>query len=434
MVVVRLRFLVLSLAAVSSFHCGGDSSSSNTFADGGSPDATITGDPMIVSFTASHDPIAPYQSTALTWKVTNGLIVDISTPQGTLVSSFADEGTVITSPIVEATTYTLTVTGNGKTITQALTVHVDWPEPTIDFFNASPPTGFIGQFITLQWMAENGSRARMLRDGMEIGSSVVIAPAQAQGFSNVMIDAAMETFTLEISNPDHTVTQDVVVMSSAPPTIERFVITPRVAFQGTVEATISWSAIGVDATQLNVNTGLPIAWPGTLTGTISVQLNAPAFLQLFGFGMLGSAEADRQVLTPLFEQEPNDDFASTNDLSNSYGAVGSLASAGDVDIYHLYFVNAFMSPQQSVNLSVTTSSQDGTGCSVDTLLILRGPDFAELGRKSGGGSATGRGGECAVIDPHVDAFARRLNRGEVFIEVRGENGESGGYGLSTDEL
>src|SRR5205823_7014025 len=126
--------------------CGSDSTTTMNGSDGGGfPDAVVTGDPMIVSFTASSMSVAPFESVDLTWSVSNAEVVDIAAPDGTLVSTFADQGTVRTSPMSESTTYTLTARTGAKSVMATLTVTVTWPLPVIDMFNAfNGPPFFIG--------------------------------------------------------------------------------------------------------------------------------------------------------------------------------------------------------------------------------------------------------------------------------------------------
>jgi hypothetical protein len=402
---VRISVLAVSCAA---FACG-DSSST------------------IVRFEASSMEVDPYNTVELIWEVRGTRVLDISTTDGTLVSTFEPSGTVTSSPLRKTTKFVLTARFGSSQVTRELEVHVRWAMPTITQFIASPNPSFLNSFTNLQWGTRNAEEVRVFR------GDALVATMRAQNdvfqSLNVLITEESTVFRLVASNPELSASVELTVTAEIPPEVQRFVAFPRTVVGSTATATVAWRARGITSTTLMLNGSQVQSFPGTLTGTVTIEVrNDYNELLLNGFkdGNLVT-QAFRQIARPTTEQEPNDTRDFAKDLTFPGGVTAELSSASDVD-FHLIFVSF------NFDLRLMTVDPLGGGCATDTLIILHGSDGRELGSSSGGGGPAPGGGECAVIDPAIHPFASDLLETVYYIEVKGENGAFGPYALLTDEL
>lgn len=405
--------------------CGGgedgDGDGGGNSADGGVPD---NGPLEILSFTATRQTIQPFEGVELEWSVRGARVVDISSADGTLVSTFDQSGRVATRDLRETTVYTLTIERGAEMKSATLEIVVDWPEPEIFSFIVTPQVAQANSFVSLQWSARSASYLRLLKNGVE---ALRITTNLENGFLTQLIEEGTTIFTLEAINPEHTETQSVTVEGVVPPVITKFNIQPRVIFPDTRTATVTWSTTSATHTQLwDVFARPVVGFPGTTSGTVSIAIRSAEIMdyRLTAFGTDFTTEGYRRIGPPTAEIEPNDDARFANSLWDVGGATGTLSFPGDVDVYAVF-------PTGGASLRVRVTGANGRGCETDTRIELQSFSSGTLAADSDSGEATGRGGFCGLIDPAVRIQARDLFEGQYLIFVSGS--ESGDYVLLTDE-
>lgn len=95
-------------------------------------------EPIINAFTATATTVPPREIVTLSWNVTDAETVRIDQGLGTVPPS----GSIEVSP-VETSTYELSATGGGKTVTRAITIVVDPPAQTVTLTPNIEMSGFI---------------------------------------------------------------------------------------------------------------------------------------------------------------------------------------------------------------------------------------------------------------------------------------------------
>jgi hypothetical protein len=204
--------------------------------------------PVISAFTASPDSITVGQSTTLQWAVSGASSLSISPGLG------AVSGTSITISPTANTTYTLSATGPGGTVTKNVSVAVApvaTPAPVIASFTASATTITQGNPVTLNWSVSGAT-------------SLSISPGvgAVSGTSLVLTPNATTNYILSATNESGTVTKNVtvtVLFPVPPPLITSFTTSSPSVVQGS-PVTLSWAVTG--ATSLEISPGV-----GPVTGT-----------------------------------------------------------------------------------------------------------------------------------------------------------------------
>jgi hypothetical protein len=157
--------------------------------------------PLITSFTATPDTILAGQSSALAWSVAGADSLSISPDLGAVTGS-----SVSVSPSTN-TTYTLSATNAGGTVTKtvALAVTQPTPPPVINSFTASSSSITQGDSLTLHWSVAGADSLSISPTlGAVSGSSITVSPD---------VDT---TYLLTATNNGGTVTASVSVTVSAP--------------------------------------------------------------------------------------------------------------------------------------------------------------------------------------------------------------------------
>jgi hypothetical protein len=156
-------------------------------------------------------------SVTLTWSTSNASSVSIN--QG--IGSVSRNGSKIVSP-QQNTTYTLTASGNGKTVTcsKTITVHIPVPDPVCTF-DAAPTTINQGQSATLSWTTQNASSVSINQGigSVNANGSRSVSPSQNTTYTltasgNGKTVTCSKTITVHIPTPDPVCTFD-----AAPTTI-----------------------------------------------------------------------------------------------------------------------------------------------------------------------------------------------------------------------
>jgi len=170
---------------------------------------------------ATPTTITAGQSATLSWSIQNA--VSASIDQGIGSVSLNVPGSRLVSP-TQTTTYTLTASGNGKTVTCAKTITVvpvvqNDPSCTLD---ASASTITNGQAATLTWTTQNATAGVSLTDvgnNIAANSSVSVSPTYTKTYTltasgNGKTVTCMKTITVTtVNNPNLACTMNASVTS-----------------------------------------------------------------------------------------------------------------------------------------------------------------------------------------------------------------------------
>jgi PKD repeat protein len=209
--------------------------------------------PVVQSFAVSPATITSGQTAALTWSVTGADRVAIAPGFGEVTGD-----TLAVSP-AQTTTYELTASNDGGSVTRAVTLTVETPEPApeISAFTASPATITLGSSSTLAWTVSGAA-------SISIAANTGPSPGVVTGDSITVSPTENTTYTLTATNQSGVVaTRSVAVAVTAPlPVIHSFAATPASVSAGTA-STLAWSVTG--ATQLTIAADVGPS-PGNVTG------------------------------------------------------------------------------------------------------------------------------------------------------------------------
>ncbi|MEO8034661.1 MAG: hypothetical protein ABI837_09530, partial [Acidobacteriota bacterium] len=191
----------------------------------------------VVSFSASPTVIAPGQTSTLVWNTSNATIVSIDNGVGLQALS----GSVAVHPTL-TTTYTLTASGPGGTVSAQASVTVS-VGPSIAFA-ASPEIVGPGRVSTLAWSTTNATT-------VTIDNGVGTKPTT--GSVNVA-PFATTTYTLTASGPGGTSTAHTTVTVLSPPTIDFHADPSTIAAGGS--STLGWDVSSADTVAIDPGIGL----------------------------------------------------------------------------------------------------------------------------------------------------------------------------------
>ena len=233
--------------------------------------------PTISSFTASPTAIIIGNSSTLAWSITNTTSVTIDNGVGT----FGPSGSTSVTPNT-TTTYILTATGPGGTITRSVTITV-YQLPVVTAFTASPTTIIAGNSSTLSWSTTNVT-------SVFIDTSEGAGNFGPNGSTSVSPLTPGETetkaYTLTATGPGGTITKSVTVTVTRPsPTINSFTASPTTIISGN-SSTLSWSTTNV--TSVTIDNGVGTFGPSNST---SVSPNTTTTYTLTATGLGGTTTA-----------------------------------------------------------------------------------------------------------------------------------------------
>ena len=214
-----------------------------TVADG----ETVTG-----SLSADPTTIDPGQSTTLSWTTTHATSVSIDQGIGTVGAS----GSRSVSPS-STTTYTLSASGPGGSITRSVRVTVADGETVTGSLSADPTTIDPGQSTTLSWTTTHAT-------SVSIDQGIGTVTANAEG-SRRIEPPSRTTYTLTATGEGGPITRSVTINVRP----EQLMLLGVDSGDG--ELTLRWEAFGSDANRQATsrsNTGLPSA-------QVQVQILAP---------------------------------------------------------------------------------------------------------------------------------------------------------------
>ena len=190
---------------------------------------TVTVEPVEIEyFVADPAHIALGQHSTLTWKVVNADSVTINNGIGTVQLT----GSTEVAPTV-TTTYTLTATKGGTTVTAQQTVVVS--DVAIQFFVAEPAAIGLGQQSTLSWKVVNA-------DSVTINNG--IGAVNVSEGTTVVSPTETTTYTMTAKKGAQQVTAQVMV-SVQPVKIEFFIAEPLAIALGE-QSTLSWKVYNAE--------------------------------------------------------------------------------------------------------------------------------------------------------------------------------------------
>ena len=220
----------------------------------------------------------------LTWEATNVESVSIDQGIGNLVCDIGYGGyggygdcdnVVIVSPTI-TTTYTITATGPGGTVTDSVTVFVgDGSVPTANFY-AEPTAVFRGGSTTLRWQTSNA-------ETVEIDQGIGDVSLYSDEAGLVVSPETTTTYTLTVTGPggQGTISVTVIVLEPLSPLVDIMAMPEIVSYNQ--PATLAWASssadtvlietdIGPDIGEVNLNSdilGLAVTPQTTTTYTIT---------------------------------------------------------------------------------------------------------------------------------------------------------------------
>ena len=174
----------------------------------------------------------------MSWTTTNADSVSIDGG-----ASLPADGSSTVSPVT-TTTYVLTATGPGGSVTASVTITVN-PVPAVDSFTAAPATITAGQSATLSWTTTNADSVSI--DG---GASL---PADG---SSTVSPVTTTTYVLTATGPGGSVTASVTITVNPVPAVDSFTAAPATITAGQ-SATLSWTTTNADSVSIDGGASLP---------------------------------------------------------------------------------------------------------------------------------------------------------------------------------
>ena len=221
--------------------------------------------PVINSFTASRSRINPSESATLTWRTTNATSVTISGISGGL----SLDGSTTVRPS-RTTTYTLTASRSGRSVTRRVTVTVSGTGTVtglVNSFTANPTTIAEGNSAVLEWTT-TGAESLTITGGETIDTSSIPAG------NAVVAPTTTTTYTLtatgESGTPPVVRTVTITVIPKAIVHSFGFTETSDATPEGDIfegeAATLAWTTS--HATSIIIDNGVSVS---ATSGTVTVR-------------------------------------------------------------------------------------------------------------------------------------------------------------------
>ena len=207
-------------------------------ADQVTPVAITVVNETTVAFSANPETIQTGESSTLSWTTENAESAIIAPDVGEVPVN----GSTTVSP-AETTTYTITVTGPGGTVTEEATVTVTAAQPTVTL-TAAPETILGGGTATLTWESTHADTATISPGigEVEVNGWITVAPAETT------------TYTITVTGAGGTATASATVTVSAPEPTVYISASPLTIWPG--EGTVlSWTSEHADTATIDPDIG-----------------------------------------------------------------------------------------------------------------------------------------------------------------------------------
>jgi RHS repeat-associated protein len=264
---------------------------------------TVTYSEPAVILTAMPESILSGESSTLSWSSTNADTCEIAPDVGTVDTS----GSIDVSP-TETTTYTITATGPGGTVTDDVTV--TYPEPTVSL-TATPESILSGESSTLSWSSTNADTCEITPDvgTVDTSGSIDVSPAEAT------------TYTITATGPGGTATGDVTVTVTYPLPTVSLSADPEIILPGG-SSTLSWDSSNAESCVIEPDIG-SVDLSGSVV--ISPEETTTYTLTATGPGGVGTAETtitiDTSSLSKIDITQPVDMAEIDADAAQVTGSV-----------------------------------------------------------------------------------------------------------------
>jgi YD repeat-containing protein len=199
------------------------------------------------TFSASPETIALGQASLLQWTSTDAVSLSIAPDIGTVASS----GSRSVFPQA-STTYTLTASGPGGSVTRTARVTVIAPPPTVSF-SVSPSSISAGETVVLAWSSTNAQSATI-----DPGIGAVLLPSGSLSTAPV----ATTTYTITASGAGGSVTASATVTVHTAPSVSISAASASIPLGASTS--LSWNVAGAAAASIDQGLG-PVALQGTAT-------------------------------------------------------------------------------------------------------------------------------------------------------------------------
>lgn len=326
--------------------------------------------PIIESFTASSSNITQGQSLTLSWSVSGATTLSLSPSVGVVTGS-----SVTVVPGVD-TTYVLTASNDGGTVTQSVSVTVSapLPPPVIHSFTATPDTLSGTGNATLAWSVDGATELTILAN---TGAN----PGNVLGLSSFTVSpGATTTYTLYAKNATATVTQTATVTVTDPTpasSIDTFVASSYSATAGEA-VTLSWTTTNLGSLWLSADAG---GDPGSVSGMSSIVVHPQTTTRYTLSGWAGAAGTIAKTLvvnvgaplTPVVNS-----FTATPDtiapgavttLAWSVSNADSVSISADVGASPGIVTGSSVTVSPAQTTTYTITAQNGSGSVTKTATV-----------------------------------------------------------------
>ncbi len=324
----------------------------------GSP-VSSTGEPAILSFTASPATVAPGEKAILQWNTDGATSVSIDQNIGKIAAA----GSLEVSPS-ENTTYTLAATNSTGSVSGSATVIVAVPAPpVISSFTAAPSVVNPGQTANLQWNVTGASY-------VTIDHGVGTVPASG---SSPVSPSENTTYTLTAGWRSGSVKAStaVTIAGATPPAVSVFSVKPAAINIGQ-SSLLQWDVTG--ATSVSINHDIGAVDP---TGSKAVSPSENTTYILTAKNDYGSITASAVVAVYQSKPPVIGSFTATpstisagQSSSLQWAVTGATSVAINPGVGTVDSTGTFsVSPSENTTYILTATSGASTVTSTATILI-----------------------------------------------------------------
>ncbi len=265
----------------------------------------------VITLSAEPLEINAGESFVLAWSVSYADLVigEQTTSTGSISEEIPSAGSNTLSPS-RTTTYKITATGPGGTVTESLTVIVNVPPPTVTI-TADPSIITCGSQTILSWDATYADQCTITPDigQVDVDGSTETTPQQTT------------TYTITAIGPGGTATADALVSVNALPPVVNFTANPADINFGE-SSILSWEVFLADSCEI-----LPDIGSVDLSGTTTLSPSQTTTYTLTATGPGGITTKSITIRLPDVDLEPV-----YMDASNSSTDGQTLAITGFIDI------------------------------------------------------------------------------------------------------